>query len=341
MSGKRQHYIPRFLQSGFAVPGPQSRPQVWVFHRDHGFYRTNITNAGVQGWFYTDDDDHDADTVITSVEGEYADLVADLRSHSGSALRSPLIPQMLTHFEVRTRQFRQNMAILGERGIGGFLDLLQGKSGTDRLITYMLANPELLQDELRKRNLPPQLAKVIEPLMLEEIKRTQVERDEALGRFRPQVGTEMSKIAKTAHVRALRTSASPPKRAQRLSGLNYEVLRIERTQLILGDAIVLFRLDGPKPYRNVLQGGDGLLNVYLPLSPSAILVGSQEGPAVLPPDINRELARCSLECFIASEDSAENRRLRSQIGRNAEFLENEEIAGIVEEAFPLGTQLPE
>lgn len=341
MSGKRQHFIPQFLQTGFSVPGPKRQSQVWVFHRTHGCFRTNIANAGVQGRFYADSDDHDADTAITSVEGEHADLVADLRSGSKSALRDPLIPQMLTHFEIRTRQFRQNMAHLVERGIAGLFDLLQGESGTKRLIAYMRANPSLLQEELRKYNLPPQLASVLAPLMLDEIKRTQAERDEELGRLRPQVGTELPKIAKTAHIRALRASTSPPKRAQRLSGLNYEVLRIERNTLILGDAIVLFRLDGPKQYRNVLQGGDRLLHVYLPLSPSAVLVGSEEGPPVLPPDINGELARCSLECFIASKDSAENRRLWSQIGRDAEFLEDEEIAGIVEEAFPLGPQLPE
>ncbi len=335
MPGRRQHFMPQFLQSGFAVPGGESQSQVWVFHQSHGCYKTNVTNVGVQGKFYTDDDNHDADTVITRAEVDYAELVAALRSGSQSALRDPLISQMLTHFEIRTRQFRENLTQLGQRGILRLLDHLQGESGTERLIAYMRANRSLLRDEVRKRNLPQSLVGVLEACLAREIRRTQGERDKEISMLRPLVTTEIPKIAKTAHIKALLKSTAPPKRSDRLSSLSYDVLRVEDRMLILGDAVVLFRMDGPNQYRNVVQGGDRLLNVYLPLSPSSILIGATEKPASLPPNLNREVARCSLEYFISSENSGENWRLRREIGQSAAFISDEEITEVVEEALPL------
>ena len=337
MPGRRQHFIPQFLQSGFSVPGKKDQSQVWVFHRSHGRYKTNITNVGVQGKFYTDDESHDADAAITRVEADYAELVADLRSGSRSSLRDPLIPQMLTHFEIRTRQFRENLSHLGERGILGLLDCLQGEAGTERLVTYMRANPSLLDVEVRKRNLPPEFAHVLEARLPGEIRRTQDERDKEISMLRPLVASEIRRVAKTAHIKALRESTSPPKRSERLSSLTYDVVFVEDERLILGDAAVLFRMDGPKQYRNVVQGSDRLLNVYLPLAPSTILIGTDEDDVVLPGNLNGEVARCSLEYFIASEDSEENRRLRREIGQSADFISRERITQLIEGAFPLET----
>ena len=266
---------------------------------------------------------------------DYAELVAALRSGSQSSLRDPLIPQMLTHFEIRTRQFRENLTHLGQRGILDILDHLQGESGTERLIAYMRANPSLVQDEVRKLNLPPEAVRILEALLPLRIRNTQDVRDKELGMLRPLVANEIPRIAKTAHIKALRESTAPPKRSERLSSLRYDVLRVEDGRLILGDAVVLFRMDGPKQYRNVVQGSDRLLNVYLPLSPSAILIGTGEDEVVLPRNLSREVARCSLEYFIASENSEENRRLRREVGQSAAFISDEEITEVVEDALPL------
>ncbi len=306
-----------------------------MFHRSHGSYKTNILNVGVQGKFYTDDENHDADPGITRIEGQYADLVADLRSGSQSSLSDPLIPQMITHFEIRTRQFRENLTHLVQRGFKGLLDHLVGESGTERLIGYMRANPSLLEEEVRKRNLPPEFVALMKVFLPQQIRATQEERDKTIGMMRPYVATEIPKLAKTSHIEALRKSTAPPKRSRRLDGLKYEVLPTKDGSLILGDAVVLFRTDGPKQYRNVFQGSDGLLSVYLPLSPSVILVGTAAGAASLPPNLNREVARCSLEYFISSEDSDENRYLSRQIGEGAAFISDAEVSQIVEGALPL------
>ena len=336
MSGKRQHHIPQFLLAGFATQSARGTPQVWVYDRKHGCFKTNTTNVGVEGHFYTDGD-LDADEVVTDTEGEFSDLVSELRSGSLASLSDPLIPRMIVHFEIRTRQFRENLLHLGQQGIGGILERLAGNRGTERLIAYCRDNPAILDAAIEKAvaagNLNPQLAGHVKALMPGMIKNDQAGRDAMIRYLRPRVAGEFSTVAKRSHIEALQKSTSPPKRVERLARLKYQVAGVGNTALILGDAIVLFHMEAPREYRNVHEHKYGLRNVYLPLSPSRLLVGTSENSATVPADMNRRIAQCSLEFFVARDESAHNRALHREIGCEASFLSDRDIDQSIERAL--------
>lgn len=119
---------------------------------------------------------------------------------------------------------------------------------------------------------------------------------------------------------------------QRYKTLTYTVLQTSEP-LILGDSIVLFHVDRPRPYRPFFDGTDALNAVYLPLTPERVLVGARPdfvpGTTALP----KAIARCSLELFIAAENTESNRRLQEIIGRDAEHLAQTEMEAVIRNAL--------
>lgn len=91
MSGKNQHFIPQFLQKGFAcvkqtntgfcqqVKSPkQKQEQVWVFEKTRKPYLTNVRNKGAERFFYGPEDS-ELDKTITDAERKYSNIVNSLR----------------------------------------------------------------------------------------------------------------------------------------------------------------------------------------------------------------------------------------------------------------------
>ena len=93
---------------------------------------------------------------------------------------------------------------------------------------------------------------------------------------------------------------------------------------------MVFNVDGPKTYKVLLDENDSVRHVFLPLSHRTILVGSRGNvlPSV-PEDLLHGLARCSLEYFIAHENSDENNLLRAQIGEDAHPLTKDQMDEII------------
>src|SRR2546423_1901463 len=102
MSGKRQHFIPRFLQKGFASHSVGRETFVWAFRKGVSPYNPNIDNVGVEGYFYTEGADTEVDASITSAEYQLGDLIEHLRTESAGPVSDPLIAQLIAHLEIRT-----------------------------------------------------------------------------------------------------------------------------------------------------------------------------------------------------------------------------------------------
>jgi hypothetical protein len=124
MAGKRQHFIPRFLQEGFASHRSGDATFTWVYRRDAKAFNSNIINVGVEGAFYTEGDDTQADDLITEAEGEFAALVAYLKTERPTALLDLRVPRLIAHLEVRTRHLRQSLLQTGELLVSRLLDFM-------------------------------------------------------------------------------------------------------------------------------------------------------------------------------------------------------------------------
>jgi hypothetical protein len=72
---------------------------------------TNIKNVGLEKDFYGKEGEHSLDDQITALETPFALLLDDLRSLSNNTgpLVEPLIPSLIAHLCIRTRQVRQSV----------------------------------------------------------------------------------------------------------------------------------------------------------------------------------------------------------------------------------------
>jgi hypothetical protein len=141
----------------------------------------------------------------------------------------------------------------------------------------------------------------------------------------------LREAAKSGHISALKKDALPDVRIQRYKDLMYQVVDVRESGLILGDSAVLFHVEGPRPYKAFVDKDDALNAVILPLNPRRLLVGAREGFAVSGHTLPEAIARCSIEYFIANENSDANRLLQERIAEDAAPLTRAELEEIITE----------
>jgi hypothetical protein len=147
--------------------------------------------------------------------------------------------------------------------------------------------------------------------------------------LRADLPKRLKDSTKSGHLRALKKSVSPKARVQQYEGLRYAVVDTTEGDLILGDSPVLFHVHGSRPYKAFLDKGDVLKAIFLPLTPRKVLVGTSGGYSEPPRSLRQALARCSLEYFIAAEDSSANCLLKEQIGMDAHLITQEDLEEVI------------
>ena len=338
MAGKRQHFIPRFLLEGFASHTSGDEVFTWVYRKGSRPFNTNTINVGVEGYFYTDGDDTRADQIITEAENTFAPLVRKLRMNPLMAVCDPQIPKLIAHFEIRTRHVRENFLRKGDYLFSRLLDFMDDeKSFTEYLERTLRNDPSFLQrafsDELKNYGLPKtmlmpvlQYSYSILPNLIRQLK-------PMLRHFvaysRSALPKTLSRGAKSGHLRFLKEDAAPEVRAQRYKNLTYEVREFPHGNLILGDSIILFQIEGLRPFTTFLEKRDKLNAVMLPLSSHQFLVGTHRNFGISERLLPKATARCSLECFVAEEDSDTNCFLQKQIGADAALLTKTELEDMI------------
>lgn len=340
MSGKRQHFIPRFLQEGFASHKAGDAVFTWVHRKNGSPFNTNIINVGVEGLFYTQEQDTLADDLITKAEGPLSVLVEELRNSTPGDISDTRVPELIAHLEFRTRHVRQSVMQTGGYLVSRIIDFVADQDFFIHYLERKFQNdPSLLRESLSKefhqQGLPQSM---LEPMMKMAMPLIPIFMAQ-LKPMLPVMAAELRKVlleklpeaVKSGHIKALKQTTQPELKIQRYKELAYAILSVEDCSLILGDSAVLFNVAGPKPYKVLLEKDDTLKGIFLPLSPHTLLVGAYGGCSPSVPDLRQALARCSLEYFIAHETSDENNLLREQIGKEAHPLTKEQMEEIIVE----------
>jgi hypothetical protein len=149
MSGKRQHFIPRFLQEGFAAQLTTNGVFTWAYRKGEPPFKANITNVGVEGHFYTDASDTRADDLITNAEEVFSTLVKTLRTLAPTPVSDPAIPKLIAHLEARTRHVRQGFLLAGEYFSSRLIDFIGDEKSFLSYVERTLQNdPSILQTAL-------------------------------------------------------------------------------------------------------------------------------------------------------------------------------------------------
>ncbi len=343
MGGKRQHFIPQFLQEGFASRRTKDRTFTWVFRRGSSPFETNIVNVGVESQFYTEEDDRKVDDLITTAEDSFSMIVRNLRNGETSSLSGSEVPKLIAHFETRTRHIRQNFLELGNFAVSSVLDKIKDEDFfADWARKKIRNNPEMIRSSLTRELKDQQLSQESLDLLTKFSMQYLVPRiidlnkskfSELVDTLKPLLMEKLVQGAKSGHIKGLKQTSASEAKIQIFENLTYKVHVQRGDPLILGDSILVFHVDGPRSYKTFLEKEDKLKCVYIPLDSKHMLIGVNKGFIPELNDIQEITARCSLEYFISTDNSTQNQNLHEKIGIDAHLLTREEMEMLVEDAF--------
>jgi hypothetical protein len=342
MTGKRQHFIPQFLLRGFASRTRGKTTYAWVYRRESNPFEANTINTGVEKDFYTAGSDYQVDRKITQSETRYASIVSETLAVEPGPFYHDGCAEMFAHFEVRTRHLREAFLQGGDYMTTRLADFMaDGPVFRKYVIKTLADDPGLLRkalrDELQRLGLPKSLDEVLLSIAkpaLPELARQMEPSITAMAQGLKEVLPDKMRLSiKSGHLKALRRSAAPPVKTLRYEQLMFSVVSFDDGDLVLGDSIIIFNVNGPQEYRTFLDREDELRAVFLPLAPSRMLIGAY-GPYEV--DIlaaRRAIVRCSLEFFVSARLCEEHKQLSQEIGLDADLLSQNELEAIVDKVI--------
>jgi hypothetical protein len=273
MSGKRQHFVPRFLQAGFASHKRGESSLTWVYRRGKEPFNTNIINVGVEGQFYSIDGDGTADDGLTALEGQFSALVGDLKLGSVEASRAARLPELIAHLEIRSRHLRQSLLNSSEWLVEKLLDFVSNDESYAAYVTRKFqrdpsALRESLLEEMVKQGVPEGnrelLIATVLPHLPAFIQRQRVNFSVFANQLRTGMPAVLRAAVKSGHIRGLRSSPIPQRRVQRYKDFTFIVARVPNDDLILGDSIVVFEVAASEHrFRAFVDADDAIGAVYL------------------------------------------------------------------------------
>ena len=344
MSGKRQHFIPQFLLRGFSSHSTRYDYFTWVFRKGCVPFNTNIKNIGVEGQFYSMDGESFVDDSITLAESSFGDLVAELREVPNTTkVDSMRVAELIAHLEARTRHFRQNFLESGTYLLDQFLkfaadpalfgDYMRRKISQDPHIMTEALSKELDKNGITQTALPAALI-AIQPFLADAFTVSAAQMAPMVQELRKGMPAKLKDAAKTGHLRALSASISPEVKVRIFSKLTYRIARQRQdAAFVLGDSVVLFAVASERRFKTFYEKDDQLLAVLLPVSSEACLIGTTDGQLYELDAISKAVASCSLEFFIASQDTPLNRELGKSIASKAHIISRQEIEEIIDDVL--------
>jgi hypothetical protein len=344
MSGVRQHFIPRFLQKGFKIPGNSKTIRCWVHKKWEAPCPTSTKDVGVERYFYAIESETALDDKITQEEENvYSPLLDKLRRGILDSESAVAIPNLLAHFEIRSRNLRMNMQSMVDDITTRVDERLDDPALFAALLEKFQPGPDFFTNELARFGVPSELIPheqfenllttlegLIDPSM-SSISPTILEYREG---FQAAFKKLAPSLIKQGHVEILNQSTSPIVKAQRYALLTYTVETYYPGNLPLGDSIVLFHVKGERAFKPFLDRDDEIIHVILPLNSDRYLLGSATAKQVSPLyDLPEQIASCSMEYFITSQKTPRIAALQQLIGTNSCLLPSEDMNPIIAQAI--------
>lgn len=337
MSGRRHHYIPQFLQRGFASHFTSKDFYTWVYRKDDiNPFNSNIKNIGMEGDFYSEDKDTSLDKAITESESEFGLFIDELRKADySSKVNQAISAKLIAHLEARTKNIRINFRNAGTHVVNEMAKYLQDSANCEQFVRkqVLVEAKGMIDKELLKRNVPrhylPKARAALAPLIEQQIPEMTLNMSLMMKHLLENLPTLFNNSAKSGHVKALTKSHTPPIKVSIYEKLNFQIIDTGGIKIPLGDSGVIFNTECDREFKPYFEKGNKLLAAILPISTDRILVGSIKGHSI---DINKipsAVASCSLQYFISSDNNNENEGLRKMISKNTEMLTPSEMDEIL------------
>ncbi|MDA8118908.1 MAG: DUF4238 domain-containing protein [Gammaproteobacteria bacterium] len=343
MTGKRQHYIPQFLQRGFNSRGHDETPRAWLYRRgDAAPSEDTLRNISVEDWFYryrTARVDISADESITGAERHrLAPLVRRLRTSKDGAISEEDragLAELLVHIHARTKAVweiaRSQAPPMFER-LGRFAR--DQTAIRDTLPRLMEAHRDTVIRLLALRYPDRDIGK----LMYEWMAQIEtVPPDD----FRSAVDGMLGGLLMLAvdalqanKVQVMRELSERPEVARRFQDCTFSVKRWGGARLVQGDTPVVFhKASGFIP---VLAKDEPFEYAFLPITPTRVVVASTSGSMPESWEVLRDASiACSYRHFIAATPYPELEALSVTLGTGFPVVTGADIERLFAEAVEL------
>jgi hypothetical protein len=289
MAGKRQHYLPRFLQKGFSCRQNGKEIYTYVFKNNIEPYESNIINVGAESFFYGNHNSVSIDEEITEKELEFFPLLEELRQFSSDTrIQDKPINEFIIHLIIRTRHIRLSMEELGKSLLDIFLRHFGNPTKLNEMILrYIKANPDVLEESIRKgfaeqgiTNIDSNVIKIATEFTLQNASQflnspTLLGMRLGLIHTFKLLGKDMSKLVVNSHLKALSDAIVPPSLLEKIRNLQWILIVKPPDSFILGDIGPLVRKTSGEFKALFLIEDDDIYQVFLPISDSHIIVGSK------------------------------------------------------------------
>jgi hypothetical protein len=338
MAGKKQHYLPQFLQRGFS--SSTSGKQTWLFRKNAPAKEVGIRDVGVEDYFYSDLADTTLDDIITRVEtDEFSGLILALRDGTMPPDGSSRLAAFILHLEVRSRNLRGGVQETLEKMWSMTAVALQSPGVLPGIFktrskNYPGALIESSREQLKSQNLPLEFAEPLALIVGIQLSNSTDEFfrpfwDAALPILRTVLRSKLEQAAKQAQQNALKQDIAPEVRAKQYQQLSFQNVKLPSDDLLLGDSAVVFHVSGDRALKPFLDKEDEIVAVLLPIAANRVVIGSNSDYAIDQDKLRSGSARTAHRFFIAAANSQANSNLTTEIGTDALPLRDDELGEIV------------
>ncbi|PXX28030.1 MULTISPECIES: hypothetical protein [Burkholderia] len=333
MAGKRQHYVPRFLQRGFLNDPLDEAQRTWLHRRGAKERLVGIRDVGVGEYFYSKlstDGTATLDDLITEVEG---DLDRELSILKGAQLGERIDPcvaaRLTAHLMMRTAHVRSvfelgaTLIIDSARSLYGDPSSARSQLGVDGVGTAFEKEMESALEARSTAALPvprPLVRRMTSFLARERFDALHEELASTITHVLNEITRKLSSSIREAHNKALE-SARQSHWEEELAQLSWQTQAVSGA--ILPDCIALVRVRGQEFAPLLLREQDQVELVVLPIAHDRLLIGSSSIEATIDvASLNAASAACSSSFFI-SANAADGIGLSDSIGqRSAQVIDN-------------------
>lgn len=331
MSGRRQHHVWQMVQRGFSWR-ERGDDHIWVYKKATAPRQSVTRKYGQEKKFYGDENSL-ADENITDFENQAQELIHFARKlEHGAVLDARQCASYVAHLEMRSKFLRSEVSNVGERLFREIRKLFDSRKNAEKLIVQFLNNrPELIEKELLKNGVPaeslPFVMHVISSDFSHFISSLSEDFSNNFQSLLDSFSESLAGVAKSAHNKSLESSFFNIGRFTVHSQLMYHTIKSEDVSFILPDTcLAVIKADGCAP---LSSKDDDIEAVFCPISSSVGIMGVKSKTFFRDVEtLNKILASCSYESFIANCDCPKLRKIANRIGRNAQLLSDAEIRKI-------------
>lgn len=311
MAGKRQHYVPRLLQSGFVADPTDEGKRTWLHRRGAKPKLVGVRDIGVQDWFYSGKPSGTPtlDDAITDYERDLAPSVRELReAEPGTTINPNMAAETVVHLVLRTAHLRN----LISSGVTQLTDELAALfQDPDRLGAMIgLQGPMLSElvmrgikdkaEQLVPSGIPAALAERLIVFMIREVGDQLVTNVVTnFASFSEVLFSNFVSQIPEMHKDLLKNPVADNGWVSKLSKLVWTVEAGE--DLILPDAVALSRAPGELLRPVLFTSGTDTELIVMPVAPTRILVGRRNQAPFDAKHFNQHAAAGSDSFFIAAK----------------------------------------